>query len=99
MATVGSAIIWKQVSLRSSAIRDRLRSLAIIWKPAFRWGDKIPWALSLVSVHITLDPYSRLCYNCALTSVYDVKNDSLKIWLIPRGSSKSERNPSEEVPA
>ena len=39
-----SAIIWKQVSLRSSAIydprssaiRDRLRSFAIIWKPAFR---------------------------------------------------------------
>ena len=38
-----SAIIWKQVSLRSStiydrrssAIRDRLRSFAIIWKPAF----------------------------------------------------------------
>ena len=29
-----SAIIWKQVSLRSSAIRDRLRSFAIIWKPA-----------------------------------------------------------------
>ena len=29
------AIIWKQVSLRSSAIRDRLRSFAIIWKPAF----------------------------------------------------------------
>ena len=35
-----SAIIWKQVSLRSSAIydprsaiRDRLRSFAIIWKP------------------------------------------------------------------
>ena len=31
-----SAIIWKQVSLRSSAIRDRLRSFAIIWKPALR---------------------------------------------------------------
>ena len=30
-----SAIIWKQLSLRSSAIRDRLRSSAIIWKPAF----------------------------------------------------------------
>ena len=38
-----SAIIWKQDSLRSSAIydprssaiRDRLRSFAIIWKPAF----------------------------------------------------------------
>ena len=38
-----SAIIWKQVSLRSSAIydprssaiRDRLRSFAIIWKPVF----------------------------------------------------------------
>ena len=29
-----SAIIWKQVSLRSSALRDRLRSFAIIWKPA-----------------------------------------------------------------
>ena len=29
-----SAIIWKQVSLRSSAVRDRLRSFAIIWKPA-----------------------------------------------------------------
>ena len=37
-----SAIIWKQDSLRSSAIydprssaiRDRLRSFAIIWKPA-----------------------------------------------------------------
>ena len=31
-----SAIIWKQVSLRSSAIRDRLRSFAIIWKPPIR---------------------------------------------------------------
>ena len=31
-----SAIIWKQVSLRSSAIRDRLRSFAIIWKPALK---------------------------------------------------------------
>ena len=29
------AIIWKQVSLQSSAIRDRLRWFAIIWKPAF----------------------------------------------------------------
>ena len=29
-----AAIIWKQLSLRSSAIRDRLRSFAIIWKPA-----------------------------------------------------------------
>ena len=29
------AIIWKQLSLRSSAIRGRLRSFAIIWKPAF----------------------------------------------------------------
>ena len=47
MATVGSAvvaIIWKQPFLRSSAIvcdlrsaiYDRLRSSAIIWKPAFR---------------------------------------------------------------
>ena len=36
-----SAIIWKQVSLRSSAIRDRLRSFAIIWKPAFNcWPVK-----------------------------------------------------------
>ena len=41
-----SAIIWKQVSLRSSAIydprssaiRDRLRSFAIIWKPAL-WQE------------------------------------------------------------
>ena len=39
-----STSIWKQVSLRSSAIydprssaiRDRLRSFAIIWKPAFK---------------------------------------------------------------
>ena len=47
MATVGSAIvaiIWKQLFLRSSAIvcdlrseiYDRLRSSAIIWKPALR---------------------------------------------------------------
>ena len=36
-----SAIIWKQVSLRSSAIRDRLRSFAIIWKPAFT----VVWAM------------------------------------------------------
>ena len=42
-----SAIIWKQVSLRSSAIYglrsaivcDRLRSFAIIWKPAFTPRD------------------------------------------------------------
>ena len=36
-----SAIIWKQVSLRSSAIRDRLRSFAIIWKLAFKKKLKI----------------------------------------------------------
>jgi len=29
-----SAIIGKQLSLRSSATRDRLRSFAVIWKPA-----------------------------------------------------------------
>ena len=71
----------------------------------FKWVYERPWQLSLVSTLITLDPFSRLCYNFAIKSVslserpflYDVTGGSLKIWLIPPGSSKSERNSSEEV--
>ena len=34
LALRSSAITWKQFSLRSCAIRGRVRSFAIIWKPA-----------------------------------------------------------------
>ena len=65
-----SAIIWKQVSLRSSAIydprspaiRDRLRSFAIIWKPALTQAS-VNWKFASVALDVLrlLLPPSNLC--------------------------------------
>ena len=68
-----SAIIWKQVSLRSSAIYDlrsaivcdRLRSFAIIWKPAF---------ILIFSLHCQLFLLISGCYTtCNIKITYQCK--------------------------